>query len=317
MSLLQLSSILRARWGVVLFILLSTIGAAAAWALLRPTFYTARAPVLVDVQAQEVGGGYSPALIASYMATQMDIARSERVAQRARELLKDDAVLTRGLEPTDRAAAGTGGDDAVRQAQVRKLQTTLEVKPARESNIINIAWTGTSPAEAARVANTYARAYVDVALDIRTGPAKQEAVWLDEQVQMARGKLQQAQTLLSQFQQRAGITSTDERVDAELARLNELSTQLTLVQTQTTDSSARRGTSGDTMAEVIQSPLVNNLKAEVARLEGRMQDAAATMGPAHPQMQRMEAEVTSLRARLRTETSRIASSIEATYQAGK
>lgn len=65
MSIQQFLSILRARWAVAGLILLATIGTALAWALMRPTQFTARAPVLVDVQAENVGGGYAPSLIAS------------------------------------------------------------------------------------------------------------------------------------------------------------------------------------------------------------------------------------------------------------
>ena len=83
MSLMQFFSILRARWTAAGLILLATLAVTLAWVLLRPAWWSARAPVLVDVQASDVGGGYSPALLASYMATQIDVARSDAVARRA------------------------------------------------------------------------------------------------------------------------------------------------------------------------------------------------------------------------------------------
>ena len=74
----------------------------------------------------------------------------------------------------------------------QQLQQRLEVKPARESNIINIAWTGRSPTEAARVANAFAQAYLEIGLELRTEPAKKYAGFFEEQVKTARDKLENA-----------------------------------------------------------------------------------------------------------------------------
>ena len=52
-------------------------------------------------------------------------------------------------------------------------------------------------------------------------------------------------------------------MDFETAKLNETSSQLTGVQGQTTDSqSKRQNVKADTVAEVMQSPLVNGLKSD-------------------------------------------------------
>lgn len=308
MSLLQFLSILRARWAAAGLILLSALAVTLAWVLLRPAWWSAHAPVLVDVQANDVGGGYSPALLASYMATQIDVARSDRVTERALEqLVADEARRNPDAPPLG---------EARRRERLKALRQGLEVKPARESNIIHIAWTGHTPGEAARVANALARAFVEVSLDLKTSPAKEDATWFDEQVRVSRRKLEEAQLRLSDFQQRAGLVSESE-ADHEMARLNGLATQLAAVQAQTTDPQSKRGAAGDTLAEVMASPLVNGLKADVARAEARVQEAAATMGPRHPQLQRLQAELDALQSRLSAETGRIARSLQASYEAGR
>lgn len=308
MSLLQFFSILRARWAAGGLILLATLAGVLAWVLLRPTWYSARAPVLVDVQAADVGGGYAPGLLASYLATQIDIARSDRVAERAVDALHAEELRRN----PDAPPLGEGR----RRERVLAIEEGLVVKPARESNIINIGWTGRSPGEAARVANALARAFVDVSLDLKTGPAKQDSAWFDDQVRASRQRLEKAQMRLSDYQQQAGIVGT-EQADHEMSRLNELSTQLAQVQAQTTDSQSKRGAAADTVAEVMQSPLVNGLKADIARAEARIQEAAASLGARHPQMVRMEAELLALHARLGAETGRISRSIETSFQAGR
>jgi succinoglycan biosynthesis transport protein ExoP len=306
MSLLQLFTILRARRGLAGLILLGTIALALVWVVLRPANYTARAPVLMDVRTDPVGATsqYSPLVTPSFMSTQIDIVKSERVAERAVQLLPaDQPPLSKWSEAAKKKPA--------QQAWLaHELQQRLEVKPARESNIINISWTGRSPAEAARVANAFAQAYLETSLELRTDPAKKYADWFEEQVKTSREKLEKAQAKLSGFQQQSGLLSADERGDFETARLTELSQQLMAVQGR-----GRRG--GENSGAVMESPLVNNMRADVAKLEAKVQEGSATMGSAHPQMQRMQAELAAMRSRLASESSRVGSAADSSFAASK
>ena len=299
MSLQQLLSILRARWPAAALILLASLAASLAWSLLRPASYLAQVPVMVDVQASDVGGGYAPALLSSYIATQIDVARSDAVAERAKQLLQ---------------SGDASGPDAA--LTVPALQAGQTVRPARESHIIHMQWRGPDAAQVARVANALARAFVDVSLSLKTGPARQDAGWLEQQVGQAREGMSTAQMRLADYQRSAGIVG-GEQSDHELARLNQLATRLAQVQAETTDAQSKQGALGDTLPEVMDSPLVNGLKADLARLEARRQEASASLGPRHPQMERLDAEVASLRARLSAETRRVSGSVEARWHAGQ
>ena len=67
----------------------------------------------------------------------------------------------------------------------------------------------------------------------------------------------------------------------------------------------------------MQSPLINGLKTDVARLESKFQEMSVNLGVNHPQRQRAESELASLKGRLASETSRISASIETAYRVGK
>jgi chain length determinant protein EpsF len=192
------------------------------------------------------------------------------------------------------------------------------VKPSRESNVITINYTGNDPAFAAAVANAFAQAYISVNLDLRLAPARQYASFFDEQTKAAREKLEVAQKTLSTYQQTHGITSADERLDFETTKLNETSSQLTSVQGQTTDSQSKRASmQGNTVSDVMQSPLINGLKADIARLEAKLTDNNGNLGKNHPQTQRMEGELATLKAQLDAEVRQITTSIDTTYQVSK
>ena len=316
MTLQQFLLILRARWLVALLTLLVTVLATVVISLIIPKEYTASAAVVVDVKSPDpVSGMVLQGMMApGYMATQIDIINSERVAQRVVKLLRmEESAAIRAQWQQE-----TQGQGQLINWLAELLQKKLEVRPARESNVINISYSGASPDFAAAVANGFAQAYLDVNLDLKLAPARQYAAFFEEQTKQMRDKLEKAQKALSDYQQANGITTVDDRLDFETAKLNETSSQLTQIQALTTDSQSKRQNSrADTVAEVMQSPLINGLKADIARLDARLQESNINLGKNHPQTQRTEAELATLKAQLDTETRKITTSIDTTYQVGK
>ncbi|WP_426146777.1 chain length determinant protein EpsF [Polaromonas sp. DSR2-3-2] len=315
MTLHQFFLILRARYRVILLVLAIALAAALAASLLMRSKYIAQTSLLVDVRTPDpvAGAGMSGVIAPSYMATQVDIIGGDLVAQRVVKMLKldeDEETKAAWQEATE----GRGSLDAW---IAKDLQSRLLVQPARESNVINITYKGGNAEHVAQVANAFAQAYLDTNLSLKTEPARLYATWFDEQTKVSRAKLEDAQARLSDYQQKAGIVSSDERVDYESAKLAQISTQLTAVQGETTDSQSKRNSRGDTVAEVMQSTLINGLKADIARLEAKVSENNVNLGVNHPLRQRSEAELASLRSRLASESNRISASIETSYQVGK
>jgi succinoglycan biosynthesis transport protein ExoP len=314
MTLHQFLLILRARYKVAVLVILASVLAALAVSLLLPKQYTAETAVLVDLRSPDpVAGSALPGVIApSYMATQVDIIGGDRVA---RQVVKD-LKLDQSPGVRDRWQQATEGRGDMEAWLAGSLQRGLTVRPARESNVINISYKGRDPEAAAATANAFAQAYLDITLALKTEPARLYAEWFDEQTKTSRARLEEAQSRLSDYQQKAGIVSSDERVDYETTKLAEISSQLTAVQGETTDSQSKRSR-GDTVAEAMQSPLINGLKTDIARLEAKVQEIRVRLGANHPERQSMESELASLRSRLASEVGRVSSSIETTYRVGK
>ncbi|WP_382160917.1 chain length determinant protein EpsF [Hydrogenophaga sp. ANAO-22] len=312
----QLLTVLRARWLVVFLTFVLVVAAVATVTLMADKQYTASAAVVLDVKSPDPVSGQTLAglMAPGYMATQVDIIKSDRVAKRVVSALRLDssaAVQSQWREATEGRGQITDWLSAL-------LQRNLDVKPSRESNVISIEYMGADPNFAALVANAFARAYVEVNLELRVDPARSYAGFFDAQTRSARERLEAAQKALSDFQQVNGITSTDERVDFETAKLNETSSQLTSIQAATTDSQSKRQRSdADTVAEVMQSPLVNGLKGDIARLEARLTETGVNLGRNHPQTLRYESELATLKAQLDAETRQITSAITTTYQVNR
>ncbi|MFT3850642.1 MAG: chain length determinant protein EpsF [Propionivibrio sp.] len=315
MTLQQILLILRVRWRTVLYSAALAACAALAVSLLLPRQYTAATAVVIDVKSPDpIAGLVLPGMISpSYMATQVDIINSDRVARRVVERLR----LDQDPELVEQWRAATQGQGDLTAWLASRLQAGLDVKPSRESNVINIAFKAARPDAAARIANAFAQAFIDVNLELKVEPARQNAAWFEEQTGALRARLETAQQALSAYRQKAGIVAAEETLDFETARLNELSSQLALAQGQNAENRGKSRAAGGALAEILQNPLINNLKADVARLEAKLQESNVNLGRNHPQTQRAESELAALRARLDSETGKIAASVDTAYRIGQ
>ena len=310
--------ILRDRYMVALAVALLTLSVGAGVSLNLQKRYVAETSLMVDVRSPDpVAALLSQTGIApGTMGTQVDIIKSDRVARKAVRMLRldENPAVVRMWQET------TGGRGQVADWMANLLQKGLKVTPSRESNLITISYQGTDPAFVASVANAYAQAYIEASVELKVEPARQYARWFGDQAKILRENVEKAQARLSVFQQSKGIVATEETMDYELAKLNELSSRLTAAQGETRDAQIkqRSGNGGaDALPEVMSNPVVAGLRSKIADLEAKVKEAAGNLGTQHPQYRRMEAELAELKARLAAESSHVASGYTASSAVGR
>lgn len=306
MTFVQFLSIIRARWLLALIVLLVTVLTTLVVSLMLPKQYRAQASVVVDFKPDPLsavifGGLPSPA----FMATQVDIIQSDRVAQRVVRNLK----LNESPQVRQQWLDDTKGEGSIETWLANVFQRSMDVVPSRESSVIQVSYRAPDPRFAAALANAFVQAYIDVALELRVGPARQYSSFFERQSKEAREALEGAQTKLSTFQQQNGIFASDERLDVETGRLTELSSQLTTLQAIAAESSSRqaqaRGAQGDRLPEVLNNAVLSNLKSDISRGEARLRELQIRLGEAHPQVREAQANINELRARLDAETVKV------------
>lgn len=307
MSLSQLLIIFKARWRIMLAVFLGVILTVGVGIWLMPKKYTASASVLVDVKSPDpIAGMVLPAMLTpGYMATQMDLIQSERVARgavRALRLTENAAMREQWLEKTQ----GVGSFEAWLAGL---LQSGLEVRPSRESSVIAFSYEAVDPNFAAAIANAFVQSYINTTLELRIEPARQFGALFEAQAKLARERLEAAQSQLSAYQKEKGLIATDERLDVENARLNELSSQLVAVQAMSAEASSRKAKASSSSQEVLNNPVVSTLKAEMSRQEARLKELNSRLGSAHPQVIEAQASINELRDRIAAEASRVNTSV--------
>jgi succinoglycan biosynthesis transport protein ExoP len=318
MNPLQYYLVLRAHRRIALLVALATLAAVLLGSYLLPRRYTAETAVMVDVRSPDpVAAVLLPAaVLPGSLGTQVEIIRSDRVAR------KVVALLGLGQNQTVRQMwlDATKGRGKLDDWMAELLQKGLAVTPSRDSNVINIAYRGADPAFAAAVANGFAQAYIDASVELRVEPAKQYLRWFGEQSKQLRENVEKAQSRLSAYQQASGIVASDEALDYELAKLNDLAARLTAAQADTRDAQTkRRSGSGasDALPEVMQNSVVQSLRTEIAQREAKLKEAAGNLGAQHPQYQRMQAELAELKSRLALENTHVASGFSASTAVGR
>ncbi|NML17528.1 chain length determinant protein EpsF [Azohydromonas caseinilytica] len=309
MSIAQFLAILLARWKVVLAVLLATVLTTIGISLLLPKSYTGSASVLVQVAVPDpiAGIGLSSQLVPQVITSQVEILSSDRVAQRAVRLMR----LNENADLRAQWQEATQGVGAFEAWLGDMLQINLQVVPS-QSNIIAVNYKSPDPKLAAATANAFVQAYLETALELRVDPARQSAAFFDERAKSLRQQLDKAQMALSKYQQDNGIVATDERIDIETARLNELSSQLVAVQALAAESRSRQAAANgasDRLQDTLNSGVVNQLRGELSRQEASLSQLSARLGDAHPQVREAKAAIASLRTRLDNEVARVAGGV--------
>lgn len=314
MSLSQFIVLLRARYKIVLITMFLVVFVALGISLILPKTYKATATVLVNYKgADPVTGIAMPSqLLPGYMATQVDIIASKNVAKKVIDELK----LTENEAIQQSYQDATEGRGSINDWLAELLLKSLDVQPSKESSLIDISFKGNSAQFSAVLANAFANAYLEKSIALKVEPSRKAAQYFDEQLKVMRERLQLAQERLSEYQQSKGIVSLDDRLDVERARLNDLSSQLVVAQSQLMEAQSRqRGAVGDAMQDspdIASNPIIQSLKTEIARAESKFADISQKYERNHPSYRGAKAEIDNLKAELSKQVRAVSGNVVST-----
>jgi chain length determinant protein EpsF len=317
MDLSQFLLALRARRKAFMLALVATIVAALAVAFIMPKKYVGQATLIVDARDEQTivpsHAGVSVTARAAYVATMIELVQSGRVATQ----VAHDLNLAQNPELREEWQADTGGVGPIDVWIGNLLLQKLKVYSSA-SNLITIEYSAKDPKVAARVANGFVKAYLDVVLELRNQPVREASQWFNEQLAGMRNQVTQAQNKLTAFQKQKGVLVADERTDIESARLTELNTQMLAARNAFYDAQSKykqasellaSGGSPDAMAEVMASPAIAAVKLDLARSESLLQTASADLGPNHPVYMKYSSEAKALREKLAGEMKKVVASL--------
>lgn len=306
MNFTQLLRILWARRRLVVGTTLGAFVLAVAAHLVLPSTYIATTSLVVDTKGTDpLTGVNGPSqAAAAVLATQVDVITSRAVALK----VVDELKLTQN--PPD-------GEERSRDAWANSLLQNITVKPGADSNVLRIKFEAPEPVFAAAVVNAFANAYVQKNLDLKLDPAKRQSAWFDEQLRGMRGNVENERQDLSEFQRKNGIIAAEERLDVENTRLEGISAQLVIAQRNEQEAQARLRQANSSMAndslsespDILSSGLLQSMKNDLTRAEGRLAELGTRYDRNHPQIISATAEVSALRDKIQAEIGRAKGSL--------
>lgn len=291
---------IRARYRLFLFICGTTIIVTTVVSLLLPKTYIAEVSMLVDNKADQSMSNSIDLPVRErigYMQTQVDIISSPKVAQKVIHDLK--------LESHPEAFAAVGEDFVGANWLADRMASTLLNRlkvSTSQSSVINIAFPSLDPKFSAKIANAFANAYMDTALELRVEPSKKTAAWFDEQIKNLKNNLDQALARLANYQKGKGIVTLDEQqLDANnfvssqykegsLYNNPVLRQQMLARSLQANDQANSNNNYANAQNQ--------RIRTELQQSEAKLRELSAQLGSNHPSYQRQLATTMSLRAEL-------------------
>ena len=292
------------------------VAAVTTVSLILPKTYMSEVSVVIGSKTTDPVSGLDSVaeLGPSNIATQADVITSHNVA------LKVVNKLGLASDPQIREEfeRATNGEGSIKDWLSDQLLGNVEVKPTRESHVLNIDVTSRDPNAAAAIANAFGDAFIQTSLELKMEPARRQTAWFQEQLQELRKAFEVSQAKLSDYQRSHNVTGTSEQIDVENGRLVEISNQLVAAQALMYDAQTRlkqvkQATQEDRLREVpdiLANPLLQGMKADLARAEGKLAETAERYGKNHPEYVSAAAEVKSLQARLSNEISTVSAAVQ-------
>jgi capsular exopolysaccharide synthesis family protein len=313
----------RKRW--VIGILLGVVLVTAAVVFLMTPIYrgTALLQITQDSAIAQVGendpltalkGGQE---LTRFQETQMKILGSRSLAWRIIEAfnLKDHQDFKYLRETTPPPP-----DPKLKNDLLDLFQEKLEIRPLKDSYLVEISFRSSDESLAQRVTNAMAREYVQLAIDRRTESFSLVKDWLENQLHQLAGRVQDSQKKLYAFGQKSDFFALEDKDNVIIQKYIELNGLLTKAQSERMAREAQHRQieeEGPEAPLITNNPLILALRQEMVAQTAKVASLKKIYLPGHPEMQAETAKLQELRGRLHGEIRRIQETVRADFEAAK
>jgi capsular exopolysaccharide synthesis family protein len=319
---LRVRSVLKRRWKVFAVVAAATfIVLAVGVMLIKPT-YTAQTKVRIDPTRDPVANKDNTArttLSDEAIDTEVSAFYSMALAKQ----VVDELNLTRAPELVKAAmkAAPANNDEDLRSAIASSLLGGLSVYREQQTYVLDVDFSDRDPVKAAMISNAFATNYIKGAVGTRTSVATEQAKWYQEQLGKLSGEIAVADNAAATFKAQHGLTVgasdtgftgtlVDQQVPPLAASLAQAESDAAAgrAEYQAALSQSRRSGSG-AVTGVLASPVVAQLRGQLAGVTQERDQKQAIYGPRHPMAKQYANNAEELEKQISAESRRIISSL--------
>jgi capsular exopolysaccharide synthesis family protein len=237
----------------------------------------------------------------SFYPTQYRLLQSRGLAERVVRNLRliDDASFNPGrasLLPTSAKVAPTADADAASIAGLAgQVLGGVEVNPIRNTRLVEVSYTSTSPELAARIANGIVDAFIDWGVETRFANVGRASSFLVSQIDALKQEIQDKEAQLQAYSRRSDIVALDPSSNVILQRLEGLNHDYVTAVSERITKEARykeiTSSADDSVADTFSGGLIGQLRADQMRLERDYATKLNTYKPDWPAMLELKAQI--------------------------
>ncbi|RMH45421.1 MAG: polysaccharide biosynthesis tyrosine autokinase [Alphaproteobacteria bacterium] len=308
----QLWRIVRGGRLVILGAFLLALLVGGLYVALAPPVYEATARLILDTRQKRLTDSE---MVVSNLEVSTQVVAGEVESIRSNVLVGkvvDRLGLTAEPEFSPPEGQGTAWSDAERRRfAIDRVQKQLGVSQVGISYAIEIHFRAHDPVLAARVANALAEEYIQETISAKREATRQATALLEERIAELSRQVEAADEAVVEYRKSLiAEVGSDKAGTGQL--MAELNSALVAATSQRADAEARFATVRQLFEQgglsairnVLTSPLLERLAPLRAELAGEMAQRAITLGPRHPEMVRLSAQLADLDRAIDAELSR-------------
>jgi len=208
--------------------------------------------------------------------------------ERLLALLPDNLLIASGLAKEKLPVLESEAPALNRQAAVDRFARNFQVKLDDPSYVMLVSFTSSDPDKAAKIANRASQIYVEDQIASKSAATTKASGWLDERLAALQKEVAAAEQSVESFRSEHDIVSTQD-VTLNDQQLGDLNRQLIESRSEMAAAQAKLrlakdmgggGAGLDTIAEVLNSPVIIALRNQESDLLRRENDLPSSSAPA-------------------------------------
>ncbi len=209
--------------------------------------------------------------------------------------------------------------DPERNATLAAVQSALTVTPVKASHVLEVSFTAENPVLAAAAVNTAMDVYVKSQLGAKYGAASRARELLEARRDELRKEVRLQEDAIAQYRAEHGlIEGMHARLDSEqisllTENLAQAHSALAEAEGKLDAASGRTGAA----AQAAIAPSVVQLRARHDQLSAELQSILGRLGPGHPEVRAIHAQLAEVDRTVAAETGRVVAAIDADVHADR
>jgi len=348
-SMVQIQDFFGRQWRLIALVTGLGITLGAVYVALSPALYTAQADMIIDTKrvtwTQSEMSTDNRMVEDASVESEIETTRSEQVAIaviRKLHLTEDPEFVGAGqglkrrlfslFKLTSGPAPEPSNEELTRRA-LGMVKANLRVTRLGRSYIEQIAFTSLDREKAAKIANTFADAYIEDQLQAKFEATHRASVWLEQRIRELRQQASDAYREVQDFKSKNSIIiGVDGKLASEV-ELDQLGVALAKARADTSQARAKldritrvleQRTDKESLnipdpivTDALSNPVITRLRQQFLDDQNKESEWSARYGPDHQAARNLRAEMSALQRAIWDEISRIAESYKSELQIAK